>query len=541
MPKSVALRPRKKKTISRVLAMNLSKGLNNLVSSSLIDNREFSEMLNIEYDEGGVARKRAGYTTVGTALTAAKGLGNLKTESVNYLCTIDGTAFKYLNAGVWTSVSGATYTSGREVVFTQVRNKIYVWNGSEGGSSWDGTTLTRPGTMPKASFGIFYSDRHIVSGVTGQPNRLYISATDDGSMFTRDSGAALLQNSTEVPGATVFTDNTAPQANYIDVRKDDGDVITGLGRYANTLIVFKRRSIYQLDFDSSSNPVITPITAATGCLSHKSIESVENDVYFLSPEGIRVLGNEPQYFTAVRTNVISIKIQNTIDAINPQYANKSNAHYYNNKYMLAIPTTSSSISKVITYDKRFAGFSVWDTIIPNAMIEYVDSTNTSHLYWMSDSGTQMYEIVQGRYNDNGAAIDAYVISKAQDFGNIDITKRFVDLGLAFRRLTGLISVTIYLDDDSSAGTVVLGSSGGTSGMGLGMFGTEMLGTAGESGTTSASTSDTVLRVVINQSSRSLKFKISNSRVDENFVFLGCIYGFYPRSHFNFDSANKIYI
>lgn len=535
MPRATALRPRKKKTISRVLAMNLSKGLNDLVSASLIDNRELSDMLNIEYDEGGVARKRAGFVSVGSALTAAKGLGVFKTEAVNYLCCIDDTGFKYLNSGTWTAVSGASYTSGKEVNFTQVRNKIYVWNGQEGGSSWDGTTLTRPGTMPKASFAIFHADRHIASGTPGQPNRLFISPPDDGSAFTR--AATFLNNSTEVPGATVFSGTTA---NYIDVRKDDGDQITGLARYSNTLIVFKRRSIYQLDFDSAGLPVITPITASTGCLSHKSIDAVENDVYFLSPEGIRVLGNEPQYFTAVRTNVLSIRIQNTVDSINKQYASKSNGHYYNNKYMLAYPTTGATISGVVTYDKRFAGFSKWDTIIPNAMVEYVDSVGASHFYWMSDSGTQMYEVVQGRYNDNGVAINAYLVSKAQDFGNIDITKRFVDLGLAFRRLAGQITATVYLDDNASAGSVQIGS-GSTAGIGLGMLGTEMLGTAGTSSTTSGATSDKVYRVVVNQSSRSLKFKISNSRIDENFVFLGCIYGFYPRSHFNFDSANKIYI
>lgn len=536
MPRRTQLKSRPKKKISRVLAMNLNKGLNNLVSSSLIDNKELSDIRNMEYDEGGVLRKRNGYVSVGTALTAAKGLGVFKTESYNYLLTVDGTALKYLNAGVWTSISGATYTSGREVTFSQVRNKIYIWNGSEGGSSWDGTTLTRPGTMPKGTFAIFYADRHIVSGVDGQPNRLFISQTDDGSAFTR--AATMLNNSTEVPGATVFTGTTA---NYIDVRKDDGDRITGLARYSNTLIIFKRKSIYQLDFDSSAQPVITPITSSTGCISHKSIDAVENDVHFLSPEGQRVLGNEPQYFTAIRTNVISIKIQPTIDSINTQYQSKSNALYYKNKYMLAIPTTSSSISRVIVYDKRFGAYTIWDTITPNAMVEYIDSTNTSHFYWMADSGTQMYEVIDGRYNDNGAAIDAYLVSKAQDFGNIDITKRFVDLGLAFRRLSGLIDTTVYLDDDASAGTVQLGSAGGTSGMGFGMFGTEMLGTGGSTGSTSSSTSDIVLRVVINQSSRSLKYKIRNNRVDENFVYLGNIYGFYPRSHFNFDSANKIYI
>lgn len=536
MPRRAQLRSRPKKKISRVLAMNLNKGLNNLVSSSLIDNKELSDIRNMEYDEGGVLRKRAGYVAVGTALTAAKGLGVFRTESYNYLLTVDGTALKYLLAGVWTSISGASYTAGREITFSQVRNKVYVWNGQDGGSSWDGTTLTRPGTMPKASFAIFYGDKHIAAGVAGQPNRLFISQSDDGSAFTRAAGE--LSTAGGVPGATVFSGTTA---NFIDVRKDDGDQITGLARYSNTLIIFKRKSIYQLDFDSSAQPVITPVTSSTGCISHKSIDSVENDVYFLSPEGIRVLGNEPQYFTAIRTNVLSIRIQPTIDSINPQYQSKSNALYFNNKYMLNIPTTSADIARTVAYDKRFGAFVIWDNVNANSMVEYVDSLNEPHLYFMDDDGLQMHEIVQGRYNDNGAAIDAYMVSKAQDFGNIDITKRFVDVGLAFRRLSGLLDCTVYLDDDSSAGTVQLGSAGGTSGMGLDALGLQVLGTGGSSGSTSASTSDIVLRVVVNQSSRSLKFKIQNARIDENFVFLGNIYGFYPRSHFNFDSANKIYI
>lgn len=536
MTRRMAIRPKKRKNISRVLSFNPSKGYNDLVSASMIDNRELSDTLNTVFDEGGVVRKRDGYSPVGTVLTAAKGLGVFKTESYNYAMTVDGTSLKYLSSGVWTAISGTTFTSGRETCFTQVRNKFYVWNGADSGAYWDGTTLTRPGTMPKASFAIFYADRHIASGVPGHANRLFISQTDDGSAFTRAAGE--LSTSTGVPGATVFTGTTA---NYIDVRKDDGDQITGLARYSNTLIVFKRKSIYQLDFDSSGQPVITPVTAATGCVSHKSIDAVENDVYFLSPEGVRVLGNEPQYFTAVRTNVISIKIQNTIDSINQLNITKSNALYYNNRYILAVPTTSSSISRCIVYDKRFGGFTKWNNVNANAMVEYVDSSNEKHLYFLDDSGTRMYEMVEGLYNDNGTAIDAYVVSKAQDFGNMDITKRFVDLGLAFRRLSGIVSLTVYLDDNTSIGTVALGD-GSSAGIGIGMLGVIPMGLSGTSGgSTTGNTADVVLRAIINRNSRSLKYKIGNNRINESFVFIGNIYGFYPRSHYNFDSANKVYM
>lgn len=539
MPRRTKVPRRKAPKIKRVLAINPSKGLNNLVSSTLIDNREMSDLLNVEFDEGGVIRKRSGYSAVGAALTAAKGLGVMTTESVNYPVTIDGTALKYYNGTSWNSATGATFTAGQETSFTQVRDKLYVWNGLDGGTEWDGTPtgVSRPGTMPRAKFGIFFQDRHIVSGVTGQPNRLFISDIDDGSAFTVASAPPTLDDSTEVPGATVFSGTAA---NFIDVRKNDGDFITGLARYQDVLIIFKRHSIYQLTFDSSGDPVITPITAATGCVSHRSIDNVENDVYFLSPQGLRVLGNEPQYFTAIRTNVISIRVQPTIDAINTEYETKCNALYFDNKYIMGYPTTTSSISNCLVYDKRFQGFTVWDSITPNAMVDWYDDTNEPHLYFLNDAGTQMYEVIKGQYNDAGVAIDAYITSKAQDFGNIDLTKRFVDLGLAFRRLTGLVTVTVYLDDEVSIGSVVLGT-GSQAGIGLNMLGTQEYGLAGDDGSESSVQTDSVLRVVVNQNSRTLKFKIRNNRLNENFVFLGNIYGFYVQSHYLFDSANKIYI
>ena len=71
---------KKVKPPQRLVVMNPSKGLNNLVSPSLIDNKEFSDMQNMEYDEGGVIRKRAGYVAVGNILAAARGLGTFSTE-----------------------------------------------------------------------------------------------------------------------------------------------------------------------------------------------------------------------------------------------------------------------------------------------------------------------------------------------------------------------------------------------------------------------------------------------------------------------------
>lgn len=545
---------KKVKPPQRLVVMNPSKGLNNLVSPSLIDNKEFSDMLNMEYDEGGVIRKRAGYTAFSGALTAAKGLGVYSTESTNYMVTIDGTSLKYNTGGAWSTATGDTFTTGKDTSFTQARLKLYIWNGTDGGAEFNGTAVTRPGTMPKAKFSVYYQNKHIASGVDGQPSRLYISNISNASDFTVTTGGTQPQpdntNDSEnsqpnVPGATVFAGTPAlTEANVIDIRKNDGDKITGLAVFQDVLIVFKERAIYQVTFDSSGNPTVTPITYATGCISHRSIVNVENDVSFMSREGHRVLGNEPQFFTAIRTQVLSIRVQNTVDSIAKLYYSRCNAIYFDNKYIMAHPTgTTSSIAKTLTYDRRFQAYSLWSNFNAQAMVRFIDSsTNSEELYFLDDSGTQVYKRTPGSYNDNGSAIEAYVVSKAQALENPDITKFWVDLRLIFRRLTGRVTLSVYADNETLVGTATIGS-GATRGMGLNVLGSFILGDDGEdsTGDNVSTFVDNPQSIGLNMDSRTIKYKIYNNRVNENFVLLGMIYAYYPKSHYVIDSALKIYL
>jgi hypothetical protein len=543
---------KKVKPPQRLVVMNPSKGLNNLVSPSLIDNKEFSDMQNMEYDEGGVIRKRAGYVAAGNTLTAARGLGVFSTESSNYMVTIDGTQLKYRTTGNWSTATGDTFTAGKDTNFTQARLKLFIWNGQDGGAYFDGSAVTRPGTMPKAKFSVYYQNKHIAAGVDGQPSRVYISNLTNAADFTVTTGGTQPQpdstNDSEngnpnVPGATVFAGTPAlTEANVIDIRKNDGDKITALGVFQDVLIVFKERAIYQVTFDSSGNPTVTPVTYATGCVSHKSVVNIENDISFMSREGHRVLGNEPQFFTAIRTQVLSIRIQPSMDAINKLYYSRCNGVYFDNKYIMAYPVGSSAISRTMTYDRRFQAYSLWTNFNAQAMIRYIDSSNNEDLYFLDDGGTQVYKRVAGTYNDNGAAIEAYVVSKAQDLGNPDITKFWVDLRLIFRRLSGQITFTVYQDDGVTVGSAVIGTIS-SRGMGLNMLGTVILGLDGEEPSTSTVSSfiDNPQSIGLNLDSRTIKYKIYNNRVDENFVLLGTIYAYYPKSHYVFDSSAKIYL
>lgn len=535
---------RRTRAISRQIVLNPSGGLNNNGSPSLIDDRQWSDLLNVQFDEGGVVRKRMGFKTFAGTLTQARGLGALKTATTNHLMTVDNGVFKYYSTSAWTSVSTISFTANLDTYFTQARSKTYIWNGTDGGAEWDGTTLARPGTMPSAKFSVFYNGYHVCAGTGTQTSRLYFSDVSNASIFTSSGTlSGITWDSTNVPGATVF--NTSG-AQFIDISPGDGEKVTGLGIFSDTLIVFKEKSVYQLTLTfsgTSMTPSVLPITKAAGCISHRSIVNVENDLYFLSREGIRVLGNQANYFNSIRTSILSRTIDPIIQSMKSDSYEKSNAVYFDKEYIINIPDSSGSVSVTLSYHREFQSWAVWSNINADSMVKYIDSNNNERLLFNTETGTQMFEFTPGIYTDNGSAISAYLLSKVFDFKNPDITKYFVDLGLIFRTLSGEVNLELYTQGNVLfGGTAAIGGNPVTDGMGMTMLGYTVLGQGG--GTVSPDTeafSDLVKRVVIKTKSTNIRFRISNERNNENFVLLGFIHAFYPYSHYFFDSDSKIYL
>lgn len=535
--KQATIPGRKIRAISREAVMNPNKGLNNLGSPNLIDNREWADLLNIEFDEGGVARKRMGFTSFANSLTNARGLGSFITESINQVNTVDDGTFKYTTGTSWSNDTTVSFTADAPIWFTQARSAQYIFDGTLGGAMWDGTTLSRPGTLPKAKFSLFTQSYHIASGVDGQRNRVYISELADASKFTRTSGS--LNDAIEVPGATVFSGTTAA---FIDIQPGDGDQIMALGTFQNVIVIFKQFSIYQMTFDDTGDPVVQPITNAAGCVSARSVKNVENDLYFLSREGIRVLGNEPNFFSSIRTNILSKRIEPTTNTISETNYIKSNAIYFNNQYIMSAPTSGSTIDTTLVYNKQFQAWSKWNGAEADAYTKFVNSNNEQVLLFLAQDGSQVYEFTPDIYTDNGVPIRAYLLSKVFDFKNPDITKYFVDLGLMFRTISGQVDLEVYTE-----GNVLFGGTAGiagnpvTDGMGMTMLGFTILGEGGGEESVADAYADLVRRIVINTNSTTIRFRIENARNNENFVLLGYINAFYPYGHYLFDSTKKIYL
>lgn len=539
----VRRRGRRRRTVLEQRYLNPGKGINVFVSEQFIDNQEGSNSMNSTLIESGAITKRNGWSPVGVGLVnAPRGLGSYyPTGSTSQLLTVDGTQLKYLSGSLWTALPAISFGASDRYCFVQAGGDMHIWNNIDAGAKLSGPTLTRPNTTPSAGFGIYYADKQVVSGVASKPNRLYISSAIDRGDFTNATGT--LGDSTGVPGSQAPYGGT--DANFYDVSPDDGDKITALAKYQSQLIVFKTRSIWSITFDSNGQPIGKLVTNGIGCISHWSIDTVDNDLIFLSRKGYYVLGTEAQFFDQLRTNELSIRIKPYIKAMTASRLNRATSIWHDNVYYSAVPTGNSITNdKCFTYHRQYTAWLQSQNINANAFTQYISpTTSEEELYYADDVLPQVWKQTTG-YLDNASAISMYWESKAYDFGTFDVQKRFVDVTLLFRQLSGAVKVTITIDGNRITKTYNIPGQSFAGGLGRGLLGRASLGgkyEAGVMGTTNTTvTTNIPIRLNVGENGRTIKIRVENSNANESFTLLGFNFGYRPYGRNNFPAELRVY-
>ena len=515
---------------SRVYVTGLDKGLDTNIASSIIDEKSAVDLLNIVWNEGKVITKRSGFEPVAN-FTQPKALGRLILSTKREIIVIDGT--KFMRSGedlIFSELTGQTFnTNATEYNIIQIKNKAYIWNSMDSGTAYNGTALTRPGTMPKASFSVYYKGYHIASGVPGQESRIYMSTIANTDDFTNDPSATTdgpdPDNATEVPGATVFTGSPPDVAQFIDISPSDGDRVTGLVEYQDYLIITKQNSIWSMTIDIATNkPVIQLVTRAIGCVGFKTIQAVDNDVYMLSDQGPISLGNEREYAGALRTNLLGKKMKTFIDNINPEGWDGAAACYYDKMYILSVPYGREiTNSRTLSLDTRYGGWSVWDNMNSYVWLNFMKANNTRKLYFFREGDTRLHEYMPGHYYDDGGAIKAFWRSKAIDAGVLDVTKRWTYFTLFMRNVNQSATVQISTELEDLERMNIFESSIGE-GLGFVQMGVQTwLGPVSENdpaNTVTAQSFDEAWRTNPNLEARTLTFEVGNEKPGETFYFSG---------------------
>lgn len=251
-------------------------------------------------------------------------------------------------------------------------------------------------------------------------------------------------------------------ANSAIINADDGDEITAIvPYYENRIIVFKKRRIFQVtippDMTSAADWVIQLISNNTGCVAEGSAIQVNSDIFFLSDDGIRSLvRSASDDFTSVGLPLSEV-IKDVIQEINVAEIGISTAAFYDNRYLLAVPTGSNDFNDtIIVYNTVLGAFE--GTWTPNVMQFALTNFQDEGLRLMKKNSTgqiQKYsgyktpaQVTTADYQDAGVDYESYVRTADMDFGDPFAEKHGSHFEVVFDdSFSTDVSITIQRDTD----------------------------------------------------------------------------------------------
>ncbi len=410
------------------------------------------------------------YTRQGQALfnkdtqsSAFNGVSRFDPSSaLSYMMAASGTSVvSSLPASTsWSIVNTTPLTPGLSTTFIQANNLFFTLNGANPTSWWDGASWTVGGTWPGSA----------------SPPTATTAAWLNNYLF-------LAGNSTN-PDWVYVSDSLTPQSyqanQVIKIQSGDGQPIEKLEPYrTGDIMIYKSRSIYDLNIsgvDSTCSPQpicqwsYTALTKDVGTLSPRSVVSLGNDQWFLSSAPFGVRSVTRSQFDKTFVNLISQPIQDIFDGTGTRILNtvqvaKAAGVYFDNKYLLAIPTGSSTVNDlVVVYDFITSSWYLIDGWYPQSWIVY-----QNNLYYADANDGRVVQCFTGTVGDVGTvvpvpasgpsvAIGFTYTSKIFDFDNPDNFKQLDSIGLEFTP-TGTYNATVSINLDNSgfqtAGTVPL--------------------------------------------------------------------------------------
>lgn len=300
--------------------------------------------------------------------------------------------------------------------FETMNDIMWGVDGSDAPIKWDGTTQGNMGGSPPICLFIQLHKNYLF--LAGNP------ASNRSRLYFSDLGLP----------------ESWPALNFIDVGKGDGDSITGLQVLNDQLVIYKDHSCWVLQGSSPTNFVLRKATTEAGCMHGHAAVVNRNSAGIWDRTGF-------YFFDGARVVLASEKIEKTIlgggtnVGLNQRQFQKAAAVFFKRKIYIALPEGGSSQltnNVVLVFDTLRNAWTVYRGIHASEFVIWRQQNADTLLYGSADQG-QLYDMEQAAYNDDGNAIDAYVVTKAVDFGS--------------PILLSLVRRAIVSGDDPDGGTI----------------------------------------------------------------------------------------
>jgi len=454
----------------QIIYDNLGKGVNTFTRDTMINDQEAAEATDIWSVGKNSIAKRPGIGLAITLPTSATitGLGTYYNGSTRELLAMSGGTMYKVNpvAGTYTALtaavaSAAVWTTGLRTDFCQAGGYVFISNGTDPMRKYSGSAITNQTNGVIGKYQIFYKASLWIWGDTTSGNnaRLYRSGTD--------ANLGDFTNTT----ANVF-------ATSVYVSKDDGQILNGGFKHQDFFYPVKERSLWRASQDTSTAATITLelVDPARGCDSHHSIDTVENDNFMFNEKGVYATGYEPNILDQIRTNILSLRIDSKLKSIQKSRLAFVEGMYFDNHYYLSYTAGGGTVNDtMMIYDRQRLGWWEW-SLGASCFSEYKDTNGETKLYFGSaEADGKIYYFDPTLKADNGVAFNTNWKSPKFSFKDVSQSKVFLNAILYFAKTAGTITYTVYIDGELyTTDTVDVGNTG-SSGIGQGMIGVEMIG------------------------------------------------------------------
>lgn len=395
-----------------------SGGLNTTAGPFAVGEVESTSLQNIDFNIFGSILKRNGYLNVNSSAIASVNSDGLAWYEYTYsgaavrkLVNVINNAFYKMDTsagepdGTWDDATNSkTITADNMCDFNTWHNKIFFTNGYDTPLVYDGTSLTTavlPSNVTRPKFVTQFNNYQFYANV-------FVSGASEGSRFYWSD----------------FNDeSTWTATSFVRVSDNDGTDITGQKVFADRLVQFKSRSIYNVFFTGDPDVpfVVQKSNSPVGCVSHWSIQDVQNGLVFLANDGFYLYDGNNSY-------KISDKITVTLNDYDFSTA-RSCVQYSKNRYFCSLKTSDGTSYAVFVWDFFNNGWSLYAGLTVSAMARVFINGIDERPYFADNSG-YAYRMDYG-LDDYPAgvrtAINSYYYTNWKPAGDLVIQKSYPEV------------------------------------------------------------------------------------------------------------------
>lgn len=433
-------------------------GTNYYAGIRSVSDNESPYSVNVDFKGTGSVGNRLGYTQIGTVTSSRSqiwGMSEYHTSALDYLIKFasngSNIAIGYSTGTTWTFDTSTTFTDQKNLDSVEANSLLYSFNGVDAMSQWNGSAWAATTNGKILKYGAYYNNR--LWGVDPSAlDTLWFSVTSTADFSSAGSGSITI-----FPGS--------------------GAKITALHVFQDNLYVWLNGSlkgIFKIAPASVANTfTVTMITNTIGCVSHRSVTQVENDVYFASDDGIYTLGAVANYVN-IRTTNKSLRMQPVFDALSGPSKQKLVGKYFNFKYHLFYPLFGGQNDSCLVYDIRYQGMQDWRNMAAQDATTYTDANNTTRFYFGTPSTGAVYQMYSGS-RDDGIVISSYWTSKSFDQKLSDTEKLYFDSTFTFGDINGTTTLQVVFNDSQVSITKSLTQQNPQGGFGFSKLGRARFG------------------------------------------------------------------